>query len=108
MNNCEKGEKMLILVEATPARAVQDVPDFDVLLQGHLAFLQKCVDEGMVLFFGPKPAGGGVFLLKIGSVEETNRLLENDPFYTERVNSYTCTVFSMDGCADCVKEWFAE
>ena len=98
---------MLFIVEGNFTRPIEKGPAFGALLQGHFAFTRKNIEAGRILFAGPKPTGGGYFLIKAESLEAAKEMFKGDPFCTEGINDYTFTEFTMHDCADCVKEWFS-
>jgi len=99
---------MLFVVEGNFTRPVEKGPEFAALLQGHIDFIQKYIDAGMVLFAAPKPTGGGYFVIKAPSLEQAQETFREDPFLSSGLNRYTYTQFLTPDCAPCVKDWFAE
>lgn len=51
------------------------------LQEGHMANIQKMADDGLLVLAGPfaDTLGGGIFILKTETVEETEALLQSDP-----------------------------
>lgn len=51
------------------------------LQEGHMANIQKMADDGLLVLAGPfaDTLGGGIFVLKTATIEETERILQNDP-----------------------------
>lgn len=46
-----------------------------------MANIQKMADDGLLVLAGPfaDTLGGGIFVLKTATIEETERILQNDP-----------------------------
>lgn len=49
------------------------------LMQGHMANIERLAKEGKLIAAGPFEEGGGIFIFKSNSIEETKSWLETDP-----------------------------
>ena len=85
---------------------VQRDAAFREVLKRHHAFTKKLMDEGKILFAGPRPAGGGVLVMKGESLEEVEGWFEEDPFKTENINTYEFIEFICFDGQDFVMDWF--
>lgn len=59
----------------------QDAQTAKQLQDGHMANIQKMADDGLLVLAGPfaDTLGGGIFVLKTETIEETEKLLQEDP-----------------------------
>lgn len=94
------------IVDGNFAKPIEKGPAFMEVLKRHHAFTGKGVDEGWILFCGPKPTGGGVFVAKAESQEELEAKFENDPFKTEGINIYTFSEFKKAAGQPEIVSWF--
>ena len=53
--------------------------EVDKIMEGHMANINAMAKDGRLLVAGPFEGGGGIFILKTGSVEEAKQWLANDP-----------------------------
>lgn len=94
------------IVEGNFAKPIEKGPAFGAVLAKHHEFSAKGMAEGWILFCGPKPAGGGVFVAKAESQEALEAKFAEDPFLIEGINAYTYTEFKCFNSIDEVKGWF--
>ena len=52
------------IVEGTFAKPIEQYSNIEELLKGHFAFSERGIQEGWMLFGGPKLPGGGFSLLR--------------------------------------------
>lgn len=81
-------------------------PAFKEALDAHHAYLDPIVAEGKVLFSGPKPAGGGVMVMKAESEDEIQTFIDNDPFVSRGVQTYDVIEFKAFNVLPEIKDWF--
>lgn len=53
--------------------------ELDKIMDGHLKNIERLAQEGKLLIAGPFEGGGGIFVLKTGSVDEAKEWLSTDP-----------------------------
>ena len=53
--------------------------EVDELMKGHLANMDRLVEEGKLIVAGPFDGGGGIFIFKSNSVDETKVWISTDP-----------------------------
>ncbi len=59
------------------------------ILEDHLAYLNKIIEEGKVLAKGPfTDHSGGLIIFKTSSYEEARKLIENDPVILNQSRQY--------------------
>lgn len=81
----------MIIIELTYKKSLQEV---DKHLEQHKDFLQKCYENGVLLASGPKnPRNGGV-LIASASKEDIEKLIQDDPFYQEKIAEYRLIEFT--------------
>lgn len=72
----------LVLLTRGPKWTPEVTPEIEQLQKDHLANIQRLAESGKLLLAGPFTDGGtlrGVFLFKVGSLDEARALAENDP-----------------------------
>ena len=73
-------------------------------VDGHLAFLQKGMDRGKVLFAGPFVSDkGGLTVYDMTDLTEVDTLVGQDPLVANKVVTYTLKSWSMCSPAEKVK-----
>lgn len=79
----------------------------DDLMQKHMAYTQKKIDEGVILISSLKSdMSGGLFIIKSNCLEDLNEYLDNEPFKKANVQSYKVTEFTPHYVDDKIKSWF--
>jgi uncharacterized protein YciI len=53
--------------------------ELDELMKGHFANMDRLVEEGKLIVAGPFDGGGGIFIFKSRSVDETKEWISTDP-----------------------------
>lgn len=51
----------------------------DSIQAAHMANIGKMVEEGVLMLAGPFEGGGGIFILKVETVEAAEKLVNRDP-----------------------------
>jgi uncharacterized protein YciI len=75
----------------------------------HRSFLQKGYDLGMFLCSGPKePPVGGFLVARAKSVDDLKAMFDEEPFYIEKLASYTFREFQPVKRQSWSEEWFSE
>ena len=71
------------------------LPEVDVYLEGHRAFLRDGYAKNMFLASGPKvPRTGGIILAEANSLADLEAFLNLDPFKANGVADYSITEFN--------------
>ena len=83
-------------------------PAFAEALQAHHAYWAPFMQEGKVLFSGPKPAGAGVLVVKCENEEEVKAMIANDPFVLNGVAEFEPIEFKVFYKNPAAESWFAE
>ena len=79
----------------------------DDLMQKHMTYTQKKIDEGLILTSSLKSdMSGGLFIIKSDSLESLNKYLDNEPFKKAGVQSYKVIEFTPHYINEKVKSWF--
>jgi uncharacterized protein YciI len=69
--------------------------EVDVHREAHLAFLAGLREQGKIVVSGRrKPPAGGVVVLDVGSVQEAEAIMAEDPFATSGVAVYQAYEFT--------------
>ena len=77
------------------------------LIKEHQQYLARGFAEGWILVSGPKAAGGGgVIVMKMGSLEEVKEFLAADPMKVAGVQEYRPTEFRFHDCQPAIRQWF--
>lgn len=67
----------------------------DSIMQQHMAYTQKVMDEGRILISGLKEDNsGGVFMIKADSVEDLKAYLDQEPFKLNMIQDYRWMEFN--------------
>ena len=81
----------MFLFDLTYEKPLEEV---DRLLPEHILYLDKWYAGGKFLCLGRKnPRTGGVILCSCASLEEAERIRDEDPFYRQGVARYVITEF---------------
>jgi Uncharacterized protein conserved in bacteria len=81
--------------------------ELEIAIADHLAYLQKGLDGGWILFSGPKEGtGGGIIICKMSSYEEVEEYIAKDPLKVSGVQDYRIVEFKKYKCQTPVSEWF--
>jgi uncharacterized protein YciI len=92
------------VVEATYAAPIEEVREATAR---HRAWLQKGYDAGLFLCSGPKePPTGGYLVARAESAEALKRMFEEEPFYRERLATFTFTEFHPVKHQSWTEHWF--
>lgn len=66
----------------------------DAHMTDHVKFLRKYYKQNVFLASGRKvPRTGGIILALAASMEEVERIIREDPFYTHKLAEFTITEF---------------
>ena len=94
------------LVEAIYAAPIEAVRD---AYPRHRAWLQKGYDAGLFLVSGPKdPPTGGYLVARAESAEALKAMFEDEPFYKERLATFTFTEFQPVKRQSWTEHWFGD
>jgi uncharacterized protein YciI len=76
-----------------------DLSRVEQFLTGHRAFLKKYYQEGVFLMAGPcQPRTGGIMISLLSDKTRLEQILQEDPFYSEKVAHYELIEFMPSGC----------
>ena len=68
--------------------------DIEANLEAHRQFLDKYYAAGTFLLSGRKdPRNGGIIIAKANSLEEVQKIIQEDPFHRAKVAEYEITEF---------------
>ncbi|MCD1259438.1 GTP cyclohydrolase [Paenibacillus athensensis] len=85
----------------------QPLEEVERHLDAHIAFLERYYASGHFLCSGRKqPRTGGVILMRASGLEEAERIMAEDPFYTHKIAEYQLTEFIPSKCAPGLEAWF--
>lgn len=77
------------------------------IMQEHMAYSKKAMDEGLILMSGLKSnMSGGLFIMKAESVEKVENYLSSEPFKISGIQDYNITEFSPHYFNQSPNEWF--
>lgn len=80
----------------------------DELMQEHMIYTQKAMDEGMVFLSGLKSdMSGGLFLMKAETLEQIETYLANEPFHVNGIQDYRVIPFAYHYINADGLQWFA-
>ncbi|RBP16765.1 uncharacterized protein YciI [Roseiarcus fermentans] len=92
------------MVEATYVAPIEQVRE---AYPRHRAWLQKGYDAGLFLCSGPKePPTGGYLVARADSMETLRTLFEAEPFFSERLATFTFTEFQPVKRQSWAEHWF--
>ena len=66
----------------------------DQVLVSHRSFLQKYYDLGILLASGPKNPREGGIIIALGEKAEMEKIIQEDPFYQNKLATYKITEFN--------------
>lgn len=79
----------------------------DELMQQHMNYTQKAMEQGKILFSGLKKSmDGALFVMKAESVEEIENYLNQEPFGQQKIQSYRIIEFDAHYVNETGAEWF--
>lgn len=79
----------------------------DSLLNEHMAYTQKAVDQGIILMSTLKAdMSGGLFIMKSNSFENLEKYLADEPFKVAGIQDYKVTEFNIHYFNQAPLEWF--
>ena len=87
----------MIIIELTYKKPLDDVNE---LLQEHRDFLDKYYGEKLFLASGPKNPRNGGIILSMGDQSTINKILQEDPFYQNKVAEYKIIEFEPNKYSD--------
>lgn len=81
----------MFLIILTYKKPIEDIEKF---LPDHIAFLDKYYEKKKFIFSGRRnPRIGGVILINAEQKEEVDKIIEEDPFYTQELAVYEIVEF---------------
>lgn len=84
-------------------------PMDDSLMQNHIGYTQKAINQGQILLTGLKgDMSGGLFIMKAESSEQVHSYLASEPFQKEGLQTYEVTEFSPHYFNNSPADWFEE
>jgi uncharacterized protein YciI len=86
-----------------------DKETLEGIVTRHEDFLKAGIDEGWILFCGPKvltTGRGGLVILKANSREEIEKHFLKDPLQESGIVTFRFTEFNIFKCQSMLKEWF--
>ena len=73
---------------------IRPMADIEANLEAHRQFLDKYYAAGTFLLSGRKdPRNGGIIIAKANSLEEVQKIIQEDPFHRAKVAEYEITEF---------------
>jgi uncharacterized protein YciI len=69
----------IVFLNKNPSASQMSKDEVDKIMAGHAENREKLAKEGKLLVAGPFDGGGGVYIMKTGSVEEAKAWISNDP-----------------------------
>jgi len=73
---------------------VKPIDEVEKYLSSHVSFLDKYYNSGKFICSGRKnPRTGGIILCNAENMNEVNAILEEDPFYKEKIARYEIIEF---------------
>lgn len=83
------------------------ISEVDKFLSEHIVFLNKYYESGNFIFSGRKiPREGGLILAVSEDIESINKIIEEDPFYINKIAKYTVTEFEPTKTAEDISKFF--
>ena len=77
------------------------------IMNQHFVYQREAVDEGFVLFAGPKVgASGGCMIIKADSYEEVFEYVSGDPLNIAKLREYNINEFKPRSYQDFLETWF--
>lgn len=73
---------------------IKDLSEIDKLIDAHVQYLERYYSLNKFVVSGRKvPRSGGVILVNSSSIEEVNKIIEEDPFFQANAVKYDITEF---------------
>lgn len=73
---------------------IQPLEKIEAFLDQHRAFLDKFYQQGNFLMSGRKePRTGGIIIMNAKDLDEVNQIIEQDPFYQQKIADYQVIEF---------------
>ena len=80
--------------------------EFALLEKGHIALMAKGVEDGVILFAGPRlDADGGFVLMRAKGKAEAEAFFDRDPFKINDIQSYHFKAFDLREHNACIDDW---
>lgn len=90
-SNAQSSDHVFVFLNSRKDAEEIPKPQLDELMKGHLANIQRLIDEGKMLMAGPFDGGGGIFIFKSNSMDSVRRWLSSDPGI--RANRWRLEIF---------------
>lgn len=79
----------------------------DSIMKEHMDYTQKAMDAGLILMSGLKEdMSGGVFVIKLESLQMVEEYLSNEPFKINGIQEYKIMEFNPHYFNESSKAWF--
>lgn len=79
----------------------------DSIMKEHMDYTQKAMDAGLILMSGLKEdISGGVFVIKLESLQMVEEYLSNEPFKINGIQEYKIMEFNPHYFNESPKAWF--
>lgn len=76
------------------------------IMNEHMAYTQKAMDDGMVLMSGLKSNKNGcIFLMKSETQDTIEAYLAHEPFHVHGIQTYTIVEFRAHYVNSAIKQW---
>ena len=73
---------------------IKPLSEIDRFLDEHIEYLKRQYSNGVFIVSGKKkPRTGGIIIAKSSSLEQLQTIIEQDPFYREKIASYDIVEF---------------
>jgi uncharacterized protein YciI len=86
----------MLIIELTYKKPLDEV---NALLQQHRDFLDKYYGEKLFIASGPKHPRTGGIILSMSDQSTINKVLQEDPFYQNKVAEYRVIEFEPNRCS---------
>ena len=79
-------------VEIIPKKKMTD----KIIQRKHMQYIQQLTKDQKLVLAGPFKEGGGIFILKVKSIDEAQHIMDQDETIKQNINAYR------------IKEWYTE
>ena len=95
------------IIDGTYSENCPQGPAFKEILDAHHSYWSSFICKDKVLVSGPTVGGAGIVIVKAENDEEAKQIIDNDPFVTEGIATFTVTEFKPYYLISALAGWFS-